>query len=75
VSSLFGSIVGPVVPNRPKVDKVPVPYRLTVKQPQTLKVEGSQSSEPREAVRPISENPTKTLSPLGVSNGLSKQRN
>ena len=48
-------------PNFGDVGTVPEPYRATVKQSRAnlKKLKGSQLGEPREAKKPISENPTK----------------
>ena len=57
---LFRAIVGAVMPRRVEdILDVPAPYRATVMQSRSLKKQkGSQSGEPGEAEKPITENPT-----------------
>lgn len=53
MSQLLRTIMGPVIPDIPKQENIPVPYRPPVIQPLAPVVEGSQPVEPVEPAPPI----------------------
>lgn len=73
MSQLLRDVIGHVLPERPALDKTPVPYRSTKPKamPRSLTNEGS-TGEPSEADTPITEQPATQLSFLGDQDGLPK---
>ena len=61
---LFRAIIGESLEPVIRGQDVPAPYRQTLPAPLAPQVQGSNPSEPREAEKPIMEDPENDLNPL-----------